>query len=95
MSELEDRVTLIEARNLRVAYDKGWETSWVRRGLIAGITYVFAFLLLNVLGHDGAWKHAFVPVMGYLLSTFSLPPVKKMWIAHKEKTDGSGNVTIH
>ena len=95
MSELEDRVMLIEARNLRVTYDKAWEVSWTRRGLIAGVTYVCAFILLTILGHDGAYKHALVPVMGYLVSTFSLPPIKKIWIAHREKQKGLGNVTIH
>ena len=95
MSELEDRVTLIEARNARVEYDKAWETSWARRGLIMGITYACAFILLNILGHDGAWKHALVPVMGYLLSTLSLPPIKKAWLAQREKRKGLSNVTIH
>ena len=85
MQDIEERLDAIEERNLRVSYDKAWETSWVRRGLIAGITYVCAFILLNILGHDGAWKHALVPVMGYLLSTFSLPPLKKMWIERKWK----------
>ncbi len=85
MSDLEERVRIIEERNMRVATDKAWEVSYLRRGLIAGITYVCAVILLNVLGHDGAWKHAFVPVMGYLLSTFSLPPIKKLWIEQKEK----------
>ncbi len=85
MSDIEERIRVIEDRNNRVAADKAWETSWVRRGLIAGITYVCAVILLNVLGHDGAWKHATVPVMGYLLSTFSLPPIKKLWIEKYSK----------
>lgn len=88
MSELEQRVGVIEERNARVSLDKAWETSFVRRGLIAGITYVCAIILLNVLGHDGAWKHALVPVMGYLLSTFSLPPIKKLWIEQRMKENG-------
>jgi hypothetical protein len=96
MANLEDRVIVIEARNVRVTYDKAWELSWTRRGLIAGITYVFAFVLLNILGHDGAWKHALVPVMGYLLSTLSLPAAKKIWIERMERQKGSGNgTTIH
>lgn len=83
MPDIEERLKVIEDRNTRVQMDKGWETSWTRRGLIAGITYVCAFILLNILGHEGAWKHALVPVMGYLLSTFSLPPIKKIWIKHR------------
>ncbi len=85
MNNFEDRLSAIEQRNLRVEMDKGWETSWIRRGTIAGVTYVCAIILLNILGHDGAWKHAFVPVMGYLLSTLSLPAIKKLWIEQKVK----------
>jgi hypothetical protein len=95
MTDIHARLGAIEERNLRVTYDKAWETSWVRRGLIAGITYACAFILLNILGHDEAWKHAFVPVMGYLLSTLSLPAVKKIWIAQQEKQKGQSHVTIH
>jgi hypothetical protein len=80
---LEGHVETIEQRNARVEADKAWETSWVRRGLIAGITYICAVVLLTVLGHDGAWKHATVPVMGYLLSTLSLPVAKKMWLRRR------------
>lgn len=80
MPELEERISLIEERNKRVTADKAWEVSWTRRGLVAGLTYGFAFILLNILGHEGAWKHAFVPVMGYITSTLSLPIVKEAWI---------------
>lgn len=82
-STIEERVAAIEQRNDRVANDKAWETSLVRRGLIAGVTYIFAFILLNILGHEGAWKHALVPVLGYVVSTFSLPPVKEFWIKRR------------
>jgi hypothetical protein len=92
MPDIEDRLEAIEARNDRVTAEKAWETSFIRRGLIAGITYVCAIILLNILGHEDAWKHAFVPVMGYLLSTFSLPPLKKLWIEQRMKQKGSKNV---
>jgi hypothetical protein len=88
MHELEQRFQAIESRNQRVEIDKAWETSWLRRGLIAGITYICAVILLNILGHDGAWKHAFVPVMGYLISTLSLPEVKKLWSEQRLKKKG-------
>jgi len=85
MSDLETRLAAIELRNQRVETDKAWEISWVRRGAIAGITYICAVILLNILGHEGAWKHAFVPVMGYVISTFSLPEIKKLWIERRLK----------
>ena len=86
--DIEQRLEAIEARNERVTAEKAWETSFLRRGLIAGITYICAYTLLVILGHEDAWKHAFVPVMGYLLSTFSLPPLKKLWIERRMKEKG-------
>ena len=83
MTDLEQRIAAVEARNARVTADKAWETSFLRRGLIAGITYVCGVILLSIIGDDVAWKHALVPVMGYLLSTFSLPPIKKLWIERR------------
>lgn len=83
MSDLEDRVAKIEERNQRVAIDKGWEISFTRRASIAVLTYVCAFVFLNIVGHEGAWKHAFIPVLGYVVSTLSLPFIKDAWINYK------------
>jgi hypothetical protein len=83
MSDFEHRLSTIEQRNQRVETDKAWEISWTRRGSIAAITYICAFILLNILGHDGAWKHALIPVMGYILSTHSLPAVKEIWLNNR------------
>ncbi len=85
MSDFETRLKAIEDRNLRVEADKGWETSWARRGTIAFITYICAIILLTILGHDGVWKHALVPAMGYVLSTLSLPFVKVWWQGQQNK----------
>ena len=89
--DIETRLTAIEQRNTRVTAEKAWETSWLRRGLIAGITYVCGIILLTLVGHEDAWKHAFVPVMGYTLSTFSLPPIRKLWIERRMKGKGSNH----
>lgn len=85
MKDLEKRIKALEARNRKVEADKAWETSWTRRGLIAGITYACAIILLTLLGHDAVFKHALVPVMGYLLSTLSLPFVKNLWLKQQQK----------
>ncbi len=85
MLDISERLNAIEARNARVSADKAWETSWTRRGLIAGITYACAVILLSLLGHDGVFQHALVPVMGYLLSTLSLPFVKSLWLKQQQK----------
>jgi len=70
----------IHKRNSRVEEDKAWETSKVRRAFIASITYLVAALFMMRIGVDEPFLSAFVPTGGYLLSTLSLPFVKKWWI---------------
>lgn len=88
MPSLEDRLAAIEARNVRVEADKAWETSWVRRGLIMAVTYACAVVLLSLIGADGVFKGAFVPVMGYLLSTLSLPAARAYWMKRRSVKEG-------
>jgi branched-chain amino acid transport system substrate-binding protein len=76
---LEDRVAALEARNARVENDKAWETSPLRRISIAVITYIVISLLLMAIGHEGAWIHSIVPVLGYLLSTLALHYIRGRW----------------
>ncbi len=86
---IEDRLATIEARNQRVEADKAWEVSWTRRLLIIGFTYVVVALVLTRIHPEGAWVDAIIPCFGYLLSTLSLPPLKKLWIKRfMHKGDG-------
>jgi hypothetical protein len=78
--DLELKIKEIEKRNLKVENDKAWETSWTRRLFIAGITYLIAFWFMNSIGVAEAYLNALVPVGGYLLSTLSLPFLKKIWL---------------
>ena len=77
---LEQEILDIKQRNHKVELDKKWETSFFRRFVIALITYVFAALWLRVIYESNLWWKAFIPVAGYLLSTFSLPPIKRWWL---------------
>ncbi len=82
-NNLEGALNAIQERNKRVEADKAWETSCVRRGFIAMMTYCTAFCYMAFgLGEEfyEAFMHAFVPMGGYILSTFSLPMIKKAWI---------------
>lgn len=81
--ELERRVLEIEARNRRVESDKAWETSWTRRLTIAVITYGAAAVLLLALNMEYPWLGALVPVLGYVLSTLSLPVIRNIWRARR------------
>lgn len=75
-SELAD----IRERNKRVELDKAWETSKTRRVFIVIITYIVASAWMVII-HESAWYYkALIPVAGYVLSTLSLPPLKKWWI---------------
>lgn len=67
---MEDRDGLVEirrelaelrARNARVEQEKAWETSWARRIVIAGMTWLAAWLWLVSLGAEHAERQALVP----------------------------------
>lgn len=79
MDELARRIEKIEQRNKLVETDKAWETSKTRRLLIALFTYLSIFLYFMVIGVDKPFLNAIVPTVGFLLSTISLPFVRKIW----------------
>ena len=79
MTEDNDLQSLQE-RNVRVEAEKAWETSWVRRIVIAVMTYVIAAFYMTYADFNRPLLGAFVPSGGYLLSTLSLPIVKNFWL---------------
>jgi hypothetical protein len=78
--ELENRIKNIEQRNSRVETDKAWEVSFTRKLFIAVSTYIIAAVWLIVIKDTNPLLKALVPTAGYLLSTLSLPFIKKWWI---------------
>lgn len=83
--ELVKELELIKSRNERVEMDKAWEVSWTRRLLIAVITYIVASVWLWVIDETNIFLKAVVPTVGYLLSTFSIPYIKKLWTGSTKK----------
>lgn len=79
---LEERVAKLEARNRRVEADKGWETSWLRRGSIMLLTYLTVVFYLKYVVHINPWINGLVPVIGYGLSTLTVGFLKKRWAGH-------------
>ena len=75
-----DNLDAIEQRNARVETDKAWETSWTRRLVIIIGTYLIVLAYLNYIGISQAHFHAAVPAGAYLMSTLTLPFLKKLWI---------------
>ncbi len=83
MDNLEQELLKIHDRNRRVELDKAWERSWTRRITIAIITYIIALVWLMLIKEPfAAWK-AFVPTVGYILSTLYLPFAKTAWLKHR------------
>ena len=83
METIEERLNKIEERNKRVGLDKAWETSFIRILSISFITYIAAFFALYSIGASKPYLNALIPVLGFILSTQSIPIIKKYWIKNK------------
>ena len=79
-NNLEQRVKIIEERNVRVEADKTWETSWSRRILVALFTYIAIGLYLWAIEVARPWINAIVPTLGFMISTLTMPFFKKLWL---------------
>lgn len=77
---LEKEITDLKARNRRVDADKAWETSWTRRLLIVALTYGVVVLFFFAAKIPDPFVNAIVPVIGFTLSTLTVPLAKKWWI---------------
>ena len=83
IAKIEQEIQEIKRRNQKVEADKAWETSLFRVISIVVITYLIAALVMRVIGVVNYWQNAWIPVVGYFLSTQSLPLVKKWWIENR------------
>lgn len=81
--EIEKDITTIKERNVRVELDKAWERSWVRRITIMVLTFIIASIWLVIIDETNVLLKAIVPVVGYLLSTLSIPLIRKVWMKNK------------
>ena len=80
LETLETEVRALKVRNARVEAEKAWETSYTRTFSIAFVTYVVATLVLYSIGVENFFLGALVPAIGYILSTQSLPAIRRWWI---------------
>jgi len=85
LEELANRVRKIEERNKKVETDKTRETSITRRFLLIVFTYLAIGLYLRAIGISRPWLNAIVPSVGFLLSTLTLPFLKRLWIKYWNK----------
>jgi hypothetical protein len=80
LEEIRKEVGELRARNVRVEREKAWETSWTRRLVITGMTWLGAWVWLLGLGVDHAALQALVPSGAYAVSTLSIPVLRRWWI---------------
>lgn len=81
--DLEQEIQNIKERNQKVEVDKAWERSYIRRLFIAAMTYAIALVWLLMIHDSVPLLKAFIPAIGYILSTLSLPFVKNWWAKNK------------
>jgi hypothetical protein len=79
ISDLEKEILEIKKRNKKVEIDKAWETSWSRKFLLIIFTYLGIGFYLQAIDIYKPWSNAIVPSVGFLLSTLTLPFLKKIW----------------
>ena len=78
--EIQEQLNQINERNKRVELDKSWEVSFTRRLFISLVTYIVASIWLWNINEPNFLLKAIVPTAGYILSTLSIPQLKKIWI---------------
>ena len=78
--ELENEIVKIKERNKKVELDKAWETSWARKICIGILTYIVVVIYSHLINRiNNIWLSSLVPVIGFILSTFSLKLVRNVW----------------
>lgn len=77
---MRSEIEKIKERNSRVEADKAWETSSSRRVIISAMTYFTVVAFLASIGAPNPWVNAFVPAIGFFLSTLTLPFFKNLWL---------------
>ncbi|MCC7570991.1 hypothetical protein KO465_06650 [Candidatus Micrarchaeota archaeon] len=83
--ELENEIEKLKQRNERVESDKAWETSGARKIVIFLITYVVIVIYFYFAQLPNPFINAFVPALGFVLSTLSLSYFKKVWLKYIHK----------
>ncbi len=81
---LELELEKIKERNTRVEADKAWETSFTRRAIISLGTYIISAAFLVAINAQYPLLVALVPVLGFLLSTLTLPLFKDWWLGSRK-----------
>jgi hypothetical protein len=85
IKQLELEIDKIKSRNAKVEADKAWETSLFRKLIIIILTYIVITLFFLFADLPNPFINAIIPTTGFVLSTLSIPILKKFWIKHYYK----------
>lgn len=85
IQELELEIKKIKERNKRVETEKSWETSLTRKIIISILTYFVISLFFLFAGISKPFVNSIVPAIAFILSTISVPLVKKWWLKNIHK----------
>lgn len=83
--DLELEIQKIKERNKRVETEKSWETSLTRKIIISFLTYLVISLFFSFAGISKPFVNSIVPAIAFILSTISVPLVKKWWLKNIHK----------
>jgi len=85
LKQIESEIIKIKKRNKRVEADKAWETSWFRRVMVLVLTYIVIVIFFYVAGLPEPFINAIVPAVAFVLSTMTIPFLKKLWLKYVYK----------
>lgn len=83
IQKLKNEIEELKKRNQRVEADKAWEISGARKVLVAILTYIVIVIFFYFASLSKPFLNAIVPTLGFLLSTFSIPFFKKLWLKRR------------
>ncbi len=85
IESLQHDIDALKERNVRVEAEKAWETSSLRIGTIVLLTYIVAVLLMISLQTPQPFFAAFMPTVGFFLSTQTLPVLQRWYLRRRVK----------
>ena len=83
--DIEKEISAIKERNKKVELDKAWETSFTRKIAIFLLTYIAVVLFMYFSNISKPFLNAIVPSLAFLLSTLTMPFIKRWWLKKHNK----------
>ncbi len=85
IKQLGTEIREIKERNKRVEADKAWETSWLRRSIIAILTYIVVVIFFFYAHLPNPLANAIIPALAFVVSTMTLSALKNIWTTYLYK----------